>query len=263
MEPILSSDRALARRIEELEAAGAWKAARCMGANVAGESHLGGCALFGGVDSPMTLALGIGMQGPASEREFDAMERFFFDRSCPVMIDLCPLADESVQEFVRSRGYTIIEFNNVMARRLGPDLPGSAGIEIRRVEPAGKAAWGRLIIEGFSEVQPVAEDAAVVLIDSCRDYECFLALVDGRPAGGGAMNIHDGAVALFGAASLKPYRALGIQQALIAHRSRLAREAGCDLAVACVIPGSGSHRNYERAGFRLAYMRVNVVRPRT
>jgi len=27
-----------------------------------------------------------------------------------------------------------------------------------------------------------------------------------------------------------------------------------------VLPGSGSHRNYERAGFELIYMRVNLMR---
>ena len=64
----------------------------------------------------------------------------------------------------------------------------------------------------------------------------------------------------FGDATLAKFRGRGIQQALIAHRARLTRDAGCDLAVACVVPGSGSHRNYERSGFRLVYMRVNVMR---
>ncbi len=36
--------------------------------------------------------------------------------------------------------------------------------------------------------------------------------------------------------------------------------AGCDLAAATVIPGSASHRNYDRCGFQLVYMRVNVIR---
>jgi GNAT superfamily N-acetyltransferase len=74
------------------------------------------------------------------------------------------------------------------------------------------------------------------------------------------MNIHQGAVAFFGDATLRSFRGRGVQSALIARRARLARDAGCDLAVACVIPGSGSHRNYERLGFQLVYMRVNVMR---
>ena len=257
MSTIRSSDMELARRIEALEAAGGLKAAQSAGI---AEPHLGGCALFGGVNSPMTHALGIGMQGPVTERDFEAMERFFFERSSPVMIDLCPLAHDSVQEFVRKRGYTITEFNNVMALRLDREIPEPSGIEIRRIDAQETPLWARLILDGFSEVQPVAEDAAEVLIESCRGFECFLASIDGALTGGGAMNCHEGAAAFFGDATLKPFRGRGVQQALITHRARLAVEAGCDLAVACVIPGSGSHRNYERAGFRLVYMRVNVMR---
>jgi GNAT superfamily N-acetyltransferase len=258
---IRSSDMDLARRIEALEAAGGLKAARSVGPPGCAEPHLGGYALFGGVDSPMTHALGIGMQGPVTEREFEALERFFFDRSSPVMIDLCPLAHDSVQEFVRKRGYTITEFNNVMALRLDREIPEPPGLDIRCVASDETAEWGRLILEGFSEIQPVSDDAAALLIDSCREYECFVASVAGAAAGGGGMNRHEGAAALFGDATLKAFRGCGVQSALIAHRARLAQEAGCDLAVACVIPGSGSHRNYERAGFRLVYMRVNVMRP--
>src|SRR5882724_245651 len=136
MSAIRSSDLGLARRIEALEAAGGMKAARSGGV---AERHLGGCALFGGVNSPMTHALGIGMQGPVTEREFEAMERFFIERSSPVMIDLCPLADESVQEFVRKRGYTITEFNNVMALRLDQEIARPDGVEIRRIDAAETA----------------------------------------------------------------------------------------------------------------------------
>ena len=125
----------LARRIEALEAAGGVVAARSM-QSLGGASapHLGGQAIFGGVDSPMTHALGIGMRGPATEPEFEAMERFFIERESPVLIDLCPLAHESVQQMVRERGYRIIEFNNVMVLRITGDLPLPAGIEVRPIE---------------------------------------------------------------------------------------------------------------------------------
>jgi hypothetical protein len=35
---------------------------------------------------------------------------------------------------------------------------------------------------------------------------------------------------------------------------------GCDLASASVMPGSISHRNYERAGFQMLYARIMVAR---
>jgi GNAT superfamily N-acetyltransferase len=117
-------------------------------------------------------------------------------------------------------------------------------------------------MEGFSEGREATAEEAQAVTDSCHGFERLLATVDGERAGGAATNYHEGAAALCGDATLPRFRGRGVQTALIARRLRDAREAGCDLAIACVIPGSGSHRNYERLGFRLAYMRVNVMRNR-
>lgn len=68
-------------------------------------------------------------------------------------------------------------------------------------------------------------------------------------------------VALFtGDAILKPARRQGWQARLIRERLAAAQRLGCQLASTTVLPGSASHRNYERAGFQLIYMRVNVMR---
>jgi GNAT superfamily N-acetyltransferase len=258
------SDYTLARRIEALEAAGGLAAARSLqthgGTQSAVEQHLGGYAVFAGVTSPMTHALGIGMDGASTHAAFEAMERFFLERGSPVLIDLCPLADESVQGCVRQRGYHIIEFNNVMACALDRDPPSAGPVEITPVGPDERTTWGSLIVEGFSEMQPMTDDAAGTVTNSCYNYECQIAHIEGSRAGGSGMNLHNGAAAFFGDATLTRFRGRGVQQALIAHRMRLARARGCDLAVACVIPGSASHRNYERLGFELVYMRVNVIR---
>lgn len=64
----------------------------------------------------------------------------------------------------------------------------------------------------------------------------------------------------YGDSTLVEARGHGIQRALIQHRLAHFAPAGCDLAVAVVLPGSGSHRNYERCGFQLVYMRVNLIR---
>ncbi len=39
-----------------------------------------------------------------------------------------------------------------------------------------------------------------------------------------------------------------------------ARKAGCDLAVICTQPGSGSQRNAERQGFQVVYARTMMVK---
>jgi GNAT superfamily N-acetyltransferase len=52
-----------------------------------------------------------------------------------------------------------------------------------------------------------------------------------------------------------------VQRALLEARIEWARAQGCDLAVSMAQPGSASHRNIERFGFRIAYTRTKLIRP--
>jgi GNAT superfamily N-acetyltransferase len=70
------------------------------------------------------------------------------------------------------------------------------------------------------------------------------------------LSLHDG-VALFGGAATTPeLRRRGLQSALLQARMRYAFDHGCDLAAMAAEAGSGSKRNAERKGFRIAYTRT-------
>ena len=76
------------------------------------------------------------------------------------------------------------------------------------------------------------------------------------------MTIHDGVCGLFGASTLPAiFAAAAIQTALLAARISVAAHEGCDLAASIAQPGSISHRNIERSGFRVAYTRTKLIRP--
>ena len=89
---------------------------------------------------------------------------------------------------------------------------------------------------------------------------CVLAEAGEGLVGGASMAVQDRVALFFGDAVLTKARRQGWQGALIRKRLALAQANGCDLATVSVLPGSGSHRNYERAGFQLIYMRVNLSR---
>ena len=74
------------------------------------------------------------------------------------------------------------------------------------------------------------------------------------------MGVQGSTALFFGDAVLPVARRAGWHTALIKTRLAEAQKQDCDLAMASVLPGSVSHRNYERLGFQLAYMRVNVTR---
>src|SRR6202050_2566079 len=69
----------------------------------------GGAAVFVGAASPLTHAVGIGLDGPVREAELSGIEAFFRSRGAPVTFDLSPLADASLFEALGERGYRITE----------------------------------------------------------------------------------------------------------------------------------------------------------
>lgn len=215
--------------------------------------------MFGGVGTPLTHLLGGGMNAPVTDADFDRLEAFFKTRGSPCLIDLCPLADPSVIDQLCKRGYRVIEFNNLLARVVDDEiLPPHPGVEILKVQPAEALEFTRLISRGFSPVDEVDESLVDALSEMSVLGHSFVALVDGMWAGGATAGLEDGTGLFYGDATLSAWRGRGIQSALIHHRLQFLRECGADLAMVTVLPGTASHRNYERAGFRLIYMRVNV-----
>lgn len=258
-----SSDRSLAVRLEQAESANGVAMAKAVAGALptsAFEAFAGGTAIFAGVDSPMTHALGIGLNGHVPEQELERMEEFFRSRGSACLIDLCTLADLSVIHFVQTRPYRTIEFNNVMARKIGPEERWVPQRDIRAVAPDEMTEWTRVIGEGFTDGGQVSDELVALMSATLSQSQCFAVEVGDELRGGAAMGIQNGTALFYGDSILPAARGRGYQQALLQTRLAAAQVQGCDLAMASVIPGSGSHRNYERAGFQLIYMRVNMVR---
>lgn len=246
------SDSALARRIEGAEAL---NAAQC------GEALAiaGGYASFAGVGSALTHAIGLGMNGPVSSLEFDQMEEFYRSREASVNLDFCPHADPTLMELLGNRGYRIVECNNVMA---GP-VAGSPDARVRLAEENEQELWSRTMLEGFfqrAELTPSELEMAGRLfrLDAAT---AWLGVVNGASAAAGAMNFRGKLALLFGDSTLEKLRGQGLHLALIRARlNHAARHGNCDLATASTLPGSISQRNYERAGFRVVYTKLNMQR---
>jgi GNAT superfamily N-acetyltransferase len=255
-----SADVALARRIE----AGHAHSAAASTPGIAVEPIAGGQAIFHQPDSPMTQAIAIGLEGAVAASELDRLEAFFHSRASAAIIDLCTLADPSVLALIHERGYGVREISNVMVRRLDRAEQyheAAPGITIKSVASGEYPAWSRLVVQGFSGQDDVPEDQLEMMADLNPWPESFFGLWDGSRSAAAAMDVHAGLATFFGDATLVNARGHGLQLALIRHRLERAAQLGCDLATASVVPGSISHRNYERAGFQLVYARVMVSRP--
>jgi len=269
--PLLNIE--LARRIELAEAQAAVGGAETMRrlrpeSGAAVEPIAGGFAIYCGANSPTTQAVGMGLDGPVNDEEFDRLENFYGSRSEPVRVETCPLADASLIGHFGKRGYRVTEFSNVMALSLdresglenweGP-LPG---VGIEQVGHGPIDLWTLTVSQGFAEKGPVVPEIVDVMkmFALSVGVECYLARVDGKVAGGGTLAIRDGVAGLFGASTLPAFRRRGVQAALLHARLARAAEAGCDLAVCLAQPGSTSQRNIVRRGFTVLYTRVKFER---
>jgi GNAT superfamily N-acetyltransferase len=256
---------AVARALERADAA---LASACVGAGrrlalPAAELRVaGGCAAFLGAPSPLTHAIGFGFEGPVDGSSLDAVERFYASRGARCEIDVSPLADASLVSSLSERGYRLLGLETVLTRTLAdalPTTPDAPGLRLRWAAPGEGSAWASLVARGFGADAPGEDDLAVgrILFESTGALvgEC-----EGAPAAAAALAVQDSVGVFLADATLPAYRGRGLQGAAIVERLYAARAEGCARAVAFTEPGSASERHYLRAGFAVAYTRVQLVR---
>jgi GNAT superfamily N-acetyltransferase len=256
---MIFADALLARRLETAEAAIARGTSGRAGAAVMEAG--GGCAIFVGPESPLTHAVGVGLNGPVGTPEIERIESFFRSRGAKVSVDVSPLADPHFVTELSARGYRITEFNNVLVRRLAGFEPAPTP-RTHLAGPGEDDVWSHTVGRGFFEHGELTDEEMDVgrTIAGMPGALCYLASApDGRPAAGAAMFPHEGLAVLFADGTISTYRREGLQRELIAARLNEAAARGCDLATASTLPGSGSQRNYERMGFQVVYTRVTLA----
>jgi GNAT superfamily N-acetyltransferase len=265
--PLLSLE--LAREIELAEAEAAIACAeRLLAAH--GEDAgavcpvAGGYAVYCGANSPVTQAVGLGLNGAVSKEEFDRLEEFYFSREEPVRVETCPMTDGSLIEHYRERGYHVTEFSNVMVRPVEKTASAAlpAGVEIQRAADGEIDLWTLTVAQGFAEHFPVTQELLGIMrmFADGKNTECYFARIDGRIAGGATLALRGRIAGLFGASTLPQFRNRGVQTALLHARMQRAAERGCELAMSIALPGSASQRNITRRGFRTLYTRVKFER---
>ena len=254
------------------------------------EPIAGGWMAWGGPDSWLNQAVGLGLHGPVSAQDVDRLIVFFRERGALPLVEVATYADPSLTRALAARGFVPHELAHVLALPLGPDGPTSAGetsaqppgaqalgpllphgwppgLEIVQVDPRDAAQVEQFIAAstiGFRPPdQPISPEIAAFArgVVQSASVESFLALVDGEPAGGGSVEFAGEIAALISTSVDERFRRRGIQQALIATRLASARAHGATLAAIESTPGTGTERNAHRLGFHLAYAKVILALP--
>ena len=282
------ADLALSRRLERAEALAnarfvEARAKLFPGSGAAWIEIAGARAMYDGAASPLTQTFGLGLFQNATAADLDAIEAFYAERGAPVFHEISPLADEGLWPLLAARGYRPFEFSSVLyqpiasaglmpcatgdkeaigagdaaahrkvAQRLRPAIP-----VVRLIEKGEEETYARTSAAGWAEFG-VGEFLLEIgrVSASVEGLRVFLVELEGRPIAAGALNLSDGIALLAGASTIPDARKRGAQLALLDYRLRYAAANGSDVAMMAALPGSGSQRNAERNGFRIAYTRI-------
>ena len=143
-------DLNLARRLEMAEATACRNCAEAFHRQhpdfpVAVEEIAGGYAVFAGVDSPVTQAIGVGLHGEVADSELDHLRGFFHSRGAAAAVELCPLVEMSLYERFAKRGFHLLEVSDVLFRKLatqdGKTDAERANITVRSALPDEAKLW--------------------------------------------------------------------------------------------------------------------------
>ncbi|HEV8426972.1 MAG TPA: GNAT family N-acetyltransferase [Pyrinomonadaceae bacterium] len=149
----------------------------------------------------------------------------------------------------------------MLYRPIDPELRLDASrnerIRVRAIEKDEVDLWAQTAYEGWSEFTEVAEFLRELnQVTAHSKGLSFIAELEKQPIATGALTIAGDVALLAGASTVPGARRQGAQNALLEGRLRYAATQGCTVAMMVTLPGSGSQRNSERHGFRIAYTRT-------
>jgi hypothetical protein len=265
----LFADHSLAARIEPVEAFSWYDCA---------EAHLkayptspltvipisDGYAVFLRAGSLHTHALGVAVNKSVTEADLNELERFYDERSVFPRVEFCPFAQQSFIQLLADRHFRLTEYVNVLylaLSKLNIGPPPETKADIRRVTSDESELWASTVAEGFRDEEEVTRSDEETLVTFARlsAATCFIAFVQGRPAGGAALYRYGDTGMLFRASTLPQFRNIGIHNAILHARISFALSMGCDLVFLIAMTGSQSQRNAQRRGFQVAYTRTTLL----
>lgn len=239
-------------------------AARDPASGAGDHASAAGVAIFAGAGSPLTQGLAMGLRGPVTAAELDAIEAHLRPSGAgPRQLEVSPFADPGLLALLAERRYRINEWQLVWTRAVpsAPLAPPPPDLVVRRVAPGEEALYARVCLAGFLETEDVPAAMIDLILPSAfaADHEPHLAWLGDQPIGGGLLSVADGVAFIAGSGVRPAFRRRGAQGALIRARLDRARALGCELACASTQPGTASRRNMERHGFAVAYPKLVML----
>ena len=208
----------------------------------------------------MNRVVGLGVAARATPAMIDSIFDFYRDsevRRFAVQVAPDALPGE-VGEWLAMRGATEGGSWCKLRRTIGPEKFPEVETELRVTLVSREHAplFGAVVCAAYGFPEKMREIAAATI--GRQGWRHYLAWDGALPVAAGALNVHDEVAWLGMGCTLPARRGRGAQSAIIRRRLEDARELGCRLAVTETAGEDvTSCRNLLRAGFDIAYARVN------
>jgi hypothetical protein len=188
-----------------------------------------------------------------TDDDLDALEAFYVTAGLPAAVELSAWAPPATVAALTARRFAPMFFRAMFAIDPSTSVPAVDDVAVVPVDDTNISTWLDVYAAGFDvadgKARTVHDDHALAT-SVTPDTFALLAMIDGRPAGCGTVQVVDGVGWVGAGATLPEFRRRGVQATLLSHRMRLAVEYGCDLVASTAVPSGASARNMARLGFQ-------------
>jgi ribosomal protein S18 acetylase RimI-like enzyme len=150
-------------------------------------------------------------------------------------------------------------FSAALIREPEADLPAPTGISIERISAAAEMDdFLDAYVAGWSIPEAMSDEfkANVRPWSGQPGWLLYVARIEGKPAATAILFLHDGVGYLADSATDPNFRGRGLHAALLCRRLLDAKAAGVEFVCSGADYLSTSHRNMERVGMRLLFLRA-------
>ncbi|MDQ0059841.1 GNAT family N-acetyltransferase [Paenibacillus harenae] len=192
----------------------------------------------------------------------DSILEFYESRGRNAHFELIPsFVDQMLMRTLSERGLYQSGFHASMYATpvLQTNEKDDAAIRIRMIEADEFEVYARIHCRSTglpNDGIPHVAGNNKVLYDRAGWF-FYLASIENEPAAVGVMHVSNRIASFTFAATLPEYRGKGLQGRLLSERIHAAAQQKCELAVAQCAFLSQSHRNMEKAGMRIGYVRAS------
>src|SRR5688572_40362 len=111
----------------------------------------GGAAVLAGPGSPFNKVIGAGFSDPGDPEDWARIELEHHARQAKVQVECSTLADPRMATMLTERGYRLVGFENVLARRLADEgnHAGTNDVSVSVVEDGEKKLWMETLTTSF------------------------------------------------------------------------------------------------------------------